>query len=645
MNLKVSFNLSKNRTRYLLILDLFLFSVAVVFSLLLRFDFRIAGDVMANLEWIVAIAAGSMALAFYGFGLYKSLWEFASVDELLSLAAAALAGTLLTYFMFQLTGIFFPRSCYIIMAILVMALNGGVRFGYRALRRSWKHGRAQGDAAFRRILIFGGGEAGAMVVRELRQNPHVGKLPVAIIDDDPRKRELRIGGVPIVGNRTEVLAAVHNYAIDEIIIAIPTATRREIRDIVELCKRTKRPLQILPGVFELLDGQVSIKKLRDVNLEDLLGRDPVRLDLESITAYLKDRVVMVTGGGGSIGAELCRQVAGFSPRKLIILDNYENNAYDVANWLRWKHPDLCLDVLIASVRDSVRLEQIFREEQPQVIFHAAAHKHVPLMERNPAEAIKNNVLGTYHTARLADAYGVEKFIMISTDKAVNPTNVMGASKRCAEMIVQSFHLKSKTHYAAVRFGNVLGSNGSVIPLFREQINQGGPVTVTHPEIIRYFMTIPEAVQLVIQSGALAAGGEVFVLDMGDPVKIVKLAEDLIQLSGYEPYEDIDIVFTGLRPGEKLFEELLLDGEGIEGTGMEKIFIGKPLVKPFAQVMEDLGVLETVLEAPAEQIRKALQQVVPSYRPDPVTQSTREAGCKKQDKTFRVKKMIAKEVRN
>lgn len=607
-------DIRRHRRFFLWILDLFLFCLALVLALALRFDFVIPREFLAHIEVVLLVTALSMTLTFRLAGLFNSLWEFASVDELISIGAAAVTGSAITFGALQLLGIPFPRSCYILLAILVMALNGGVRFAYRALRRSRKY-RSLPEMSGRRVLIFGGGEAGAMVIREMKQNPQIGKFPVAILDDDPGKMNRRISGVPIVGTREHLNEALVDYAVDEIVIAIPTAPARTIREIVNLCKETRKSLLILPGIYELLDGQVSIKKLRDVNLEDLLGREPVESDLEGISRYVTGRVVLVTGAGGSIGSELCRQIARFSPSVLLMLDIYENSLYDIANELAYRYPDLPREVLIASIRDETRMESVFRQWKPSIVFHAAAHKHVPLMEHNPWEAIKNNVLGTRHVAMLADRYGADKFIMISTDKAVNPTNVMGASKRMAEMVVQTLNAVSRTEYVAVRFGNVLGSNGSVIPLFREQIRKGGPVTVTHPDIIRYFMTIPEAVSLVIQAGALARGGEVFVLDMGEPVRIVQLAEDLIKLSGLVPYEDIEIVFTGLRPGEKLFEELLLDGENVEETPHRKIFIGKPEVLTMEELEAALERLRTVLDRDPEELRQVLREVVPTYRPE------------------------------
>jgi FlaA1/EpsC-like NDP-sugar epimerase len=536
------------------------------------------------------------------------------VEELISTGIAAIAGIVVLFFLSLLMHVAYPHSWYFIFALLIMLFNGGIRILYRIIRRSLTLvPTSERDA--KRILVVGAGEAAAMVLREMNRNPQLGKVPVVMVDDDQAKLGQKIYGVPIKGNRYDIKRLVKEEFIDEIIIAIPTASQKDVRDVVELCKETHSKLQILPALYQLIDGKVSMKKLRDVDVVDLLGREPVNLSYEHIRQYLRGKTVLVTGGGGSIGSELCRQVAAFEPKQLIIFDIYENSSYDIQNELRKKFPNLSLSVEIGSVRDKRRLENLFDKHAIEVVFHAAAHKHVPLMEDNPREAILNNVMGTYNLALTAKARNVDRFLMISTDKAVNPTNIMGASKRIAEMIVQTFNGQSKTEFVAVRFGNVLGSNGSVIPLFRRQIAEGGPVTVTDPEIIRYFMTIPEAVQLVLETGTIAKGGEIFVLDMGDPVKILKLAEDLIKLSGYEPYEEIDIVFTGLRPGEKLYEELLMADEGMDKTENDKIFIGHPPVKSLAQLTEDLDRLEKVVNEDAESIRAAVMSVVPTYQPN------------------------------
>ena len=462
-------------------------------------------------------------------------------------------------------------------------------------------------------MIIGAGSAANAIIKEINTSEHISNMLVkCVIDDAPAKQGSYIHGIKVVGTRENIIECVNIYHINEIIIAMPSVSRKIIRELVGICNQTACTLKILPGMYQFMNDEVSVNQLRNVEVEDLLGRDPIEINLDSITDYVKGKVVMVTGGGGSIGSELCRQLAMKKPKQLIIIDIYENNAYDIQQELIKKYPDLDLVVLIASVRNSTRLKYIFKTYKPQIVYHAAAHKHVPLMEDSPNEAIKNNVLGTWKTAQAADLYGTEKFVLISTDKAVNPTNIMGASKRICEMIVQIYNNRSHTEFVAVRFGNVLGSNGSVIPLFKKQIAAGGPVTVTHPEIIRYFMTIPEAVSLVLQAGAYAKGGEIFVLDMGEPVKILDLAENLIRLSGYKPNEDIMIEFTGLRPGEKLYEELLMDEEGLADTENKLIHIGKPIDFDEENFMQKLEELKEVCMLEPVEIRKLIKDIVPTY---------------------------------
>jgi FlaA1/EpsC-like NDP-sugar epimerase len=432
------------------------------------------------------------------------------------------------------------------------------------------------------------------------------------VDDNGAKQGKYIRGVKIMGGRKDICRLAHELEINEIVVAMPSAPQREIREILNICKETNCEMKVLPGLYQMIKGEVSMSKLRKVEIEDLLGREPIRIQLDQIMQYVSGKVVLVTGGGGSIGSELCRQIAAHSPRRLIIVDIYENNAYDIQQELKHSYPGLDLVVLIASVRNTHRIESIFQTYQPEIVYHAAAHKHVPLMEDSPNEAIKNNVFGTYKTARAADKYGCKRFVLISTDKAVNPTNIMGASKRICEMIVQTMNNRSKTDFVAVRFGNVLGSNGSVIPLFKKQIEQGGPVTVTHPDIIRYFMTIPEAVSLVLQAGAFARGGEIFVLDMGEPVRIVDLAKNLIRLSGFKPYEDIDIQFTGLRPGEKLYEELLMSEEGLQETENKLIHIGKPIEMNEELFLRQLEELKRIANEDSANIRRKVKEIVPTY---------------------------------
>ncbi|MGI6733382.1 MAG: polysaccharide biosynthesis protein [Anaerovoracaceae bacterium] len=547
----------------LIITDIILINLAFVIALLLRFDFNVDSQefgryLLIYQNWAFFITIIKIAVNVF-MGLYNSLWEYASIDEVFRVSIAAAfnfaAIILLMYYMQQML----PRSAYLIVFILDVLLLGGARIFYRILRRlrSSENGRALAERInlktliaptekYSRVLVIGAGQAGAAIIRELRDNPRFDKQVVGVIDDDPSKIGTRIMGKKVLGNRDSIPRIVRKRDINEIIIAIPSASRKEIQTIASICEKTGCKTSILPGYIDLIDGKVSIAKLREINVEDLLGREPVTLDIEGVSRYIKGKVVLVTGGGGSIGSELCRQLADLIPEKLVGMDIYENNLYELTIEIQSTHPELEFVPVIVSIRDRESLSRVFEEYRPDVVFHAAAHKHVPLMESNPQEALLNNIVGTKNVIDLSDEWGVEKFILISTDKAVNPTNVMGATKRVAEMLMQDKSHKSKTNYSAVRFGNVLGSNGSVVPLFQKQIEQGGPVTVTHPEVTRYFMTIPEAVQLVIQTGAMAAGGEIFVLDMGEPVKIKDLAESLIRLTGYTPYTDIDIVYTGLR---------------------------------------------------------------------------------------------------
>lgn len=604
----------KKKNYIFVVLDIILINLAYVLALYLRFDGPIPPVYMkAYINNAVALTLVKI-LVFYFFKLYKSIWKFASIDEMIEIVLASVVANAIAIAYMTIAQVKLPRSIYLMVPILDMAFIGGIRFSYRALGRV-KNGVPKNVEDYKRVLIVGAGSAGAMVIKELRNHNTLKSMPVAIVDDDPKKKGQNINGIPILGDRGDIAKICKKEKIDEIIIAIPSANKKEIRDIVNESRITKCKTKIVPGMYELIDGQVSIQKIREVEIEDLLGRDEIKLDMDEICNYLKGRKVLVTGGGGSIGSELCRQIARFEPEELIILDIYENNAYDIQNELLRNYDDLNLKVLIASVRDRNRIEEIMKNDRPDVVFHAAAHKHVPLMEENPAEAIKNNVFGTLNVAEIAHKYNVKRFVLISTDKAVNPTNVMGATKRICEMIVQSINKGSDTEFVAVRFGNVLGSNGSVIPLFKNQISEGGPVTVTHPKVIRYFMTIPEACQLVLQAGSMAKGGEIFVLDMGEPVKIIDLAKDLIRLSGFEPDVDIPIKFTGLRPGEKLFEELLLDEEGISNTGHNKIFIGKPIFTDYDYLIKEIEKLKEVLKAEKiRSIRKYIKKIVPTYSP-------------------------------
>lgn len=608
--------MGRKRSIILLVLDTLLINLSYLLALYIRFEGNITRDQFLEYfvrykEHFIYITIIKLAIFLY-FKLYKSVWKYASIDELMNIVAASVVSNaaILSYMFIRQSNL--PRSIYILTTLLDMVLIGGLRFSFRAIG-TVGGGLFKNDNQ-KKIMIIGGGDAGAMVIREYKNHTQLNSKPVAIIDDSEKKQGQMINGVPVVGKRSDILAVAEKLKIDEIIIAMPSVSKKQIREIVEIAKTTKTKLKIVPGMFELIDGKVNIKNIREVNIEDLLGREEIKTDLKEISSYITNRVVLVTGGGGSIGSELCRQIASFNPKRLIILDIYENNAYDIQNELLRKYKNLNLRTVISSIRDKDRINELMNIERPHVVFHAAAHKHVPLMEDSPKEAIKNNVFGTLNLSQAADKAGVEKFVMISTDKAVNPTNIMGASKRMCEMIIQSIDSVSKTDFVAVRFGNVLGSNGSVIPLFKKQISEGGPVTVTHKDVIRYFMTIPEAVQLVIQAGAMANGGEVFILDMGEPVKILDLAKDLIRLSGFEPDVDIPIEITGLRPGEKLFEELLLDEEGISTTKHDKIFIGKPTFTDYKLLLRSLEEANRIIKTGTdEDIKAYVKTIVPNYK--------------------------------
>lgn len=598
----------------LVLMDLFAVNLSALGALLLRFELSISalaesGFVQAYLKTALVYSAAAIVL-FALCRLYRSLWQYASIDELRYIIFAAAAATAVQMAVGRLMGVYLPRSMPILNLLLLFLALTLIRYSYRIARRLFR----QRGTVLRRTMLIGAGAAGAVVMRELKRSPHSQNEIVCIIDDDPGKKHTLLAGVPVIGGRECIAWAAEEYRVTDIIFAIPTASRSDTRQIIELCQKTGCKLQMLPGIYQLASGQISVKQIRDVQVEDLLGRDKVQTNLSEIGAYIHGKTVLVTGGGGSIGSELCRQIACQQPSRLIIFDIYENNAYAIQQELHYTHPELELVTLIGSVRDKSRVDAVFAEYHPQIVCHAAAHKHVPLMEDSPNEAVKNNIFGTLNTARAADRYGAEVFVLISTDKAVNPTNVMGASKRVCEMIVQVMGQRSKTRFAAVRFGNVLCSNGSVIPLFKAQIERGGPVTVTHRDIIRYFMTIPEAVALVLQTCCYAKDGEVFVLDMGEPVRIDDLARNMIRLSGFEPDVDIPVVYTGLRPGEKLFEELLMNDEGLERTANELIFIGHFNDFDRDVLMEQLDDLAEASSHNSSEIRTLLQRIVPTYRP-------------------------------
>ncbi len=551
---------------------------------------------------------------FYIMKLYESLWNYASIDELMLVVAANIMAGSLTVLYGNSIGHYFPMNIHIIAIVMSMSLTLSFRLSFRIYRRGVLSVYIRHNRNRNRVMVIGAGSAGNMIMREMFTKREKRYNPVVIIDDSSYKIGKRISGVKVMGNRNDIERIAREERIDTILIAIPSINQKDKWEIINICKKTDCKLQIIPGLYEILNGQAKLNAMRDVSVEDLLGRDQINLDSKGISEYIHNKVVMVTGGGGSIGSELCRQIAIFNPKELIIFDIYENNAYDIQNELKYNYPNLNLKVLIGSIRDKKRLDTIFSKYKPEVVFNAAAHKHVPLMEESPGEAIKNNVFGTLNLAESADKFGVKRFVMISTDKAVNPTNVMGASKRICEMIVQAMDKVSKTEFVAVRFGNVLGSNGSVIPLFKNQIAKGGPVTLTHKDITRFFMLIPEAAQLVIQAGAYAKGGEIFVLDMGSPIKIYDLATDLIKLSGLVPNEDIEIKVTGLRPGEKLYEELLMSEEGLEETRHDKIFIGRPTYTDIEELKRNLNSLRFIIDNNNEEdIKNSIKQIVPTYR--------------------------------
>ena len=641
---------------WLMLYDVVAVNAAFMLALWVRFDCRYSmipdvylGAFLKFAPWYTVVCIG----VYWALRLYKSVWRFASFSELFRIGAANVITGLV-----QIVGItlFFKRmpiSYYLFGIMLQFVFTVAVRFSYRfiLLERS-RNKQSEEEAVLHRVMLIGAGAAGQIIIRDLNRASEVKAKVCCIIDDNPNKMGRYIEGIPIVGGRDDILLSAEKYKIDQILLAIPSASAEEKRDILNICKETGCEMKILPGIYQLVNGEVSISKMKSVAVEDLLGRDPIKVNMEEIFNALRNKTILVTGGGGSIGSELCRQIAAHGPKRLIIFDIYENNAYDIEQELRRKYPKLDLVVLIGSVRDSRRINSVFAEYRPDVVYHAAAHKHVPLMETSPCEAIKNNVLGTYKTASAALQSGCEKFVLISTDKAVNPTNIMGASKRLCEMVIQTMDRLSKqgkpivlpdlnghdegadydmvaatreqfgehedgqrkpTDFVAVRFGNVLGSNGSVIPLFKKLIEAGGPVTVTHPDIIRYFMTIPEAVSLVLQAGTYAKGGEIFVLDMGAPVKIDTLARNLIKLSGYKPDVDISVVYTGLRPGEKLYEEKLMAEEGMKTTPNKLIHIGSPIPFDLEKFLGDLEDLAKASYSNREDICGLVERVVPTYK--------------------------------
>ena len=601
----------------LIVTDMFAVMASSALSLYVRYEFSfrdIDPVFWKAIQDAYIINIFVTLIVFYIFRLYNSVWRYASDTEMVNVIIAVTICAVMQPVIFWLLDTRVPRSFPFFYAFFMAVFTGGVRFSYRFLRMVQNRRLSRYNVPGRQnYMIVGAGASGNAILQEIQSSKYISMHVACFIDDNPGCQGKYLRGVPIVGGRDKIAESVEKYGIDEIIIAIPSANRSSLKPLIEICKETGCRIQILPGMYQIIKGDVNVSNLREVQIEDLLGRDPIEVNVDEIIGYVQNKTVLVTGGGGSIGSELCRQIAGHDPKRLIILDIYENNAYEIQQELKQSCPELDLVVLIGSVRNTLRVEEIFREYRPDIVYHAAAHKHVPLMEDSPNEAIKNNVFGTLKVAAAADRYGVGKFVMISTDKAVNPTNIMGASKRICEMVIQNMNRKSRTEYVAVRFGNVLGSNGSVVPLFKKQIEQGGPVTVTHPDIIRYFMTIPEAVSLVLQAGAYARGGEIFVLDMGEPVKILDLARNMIKLSGYRVDEDIRIEFTGLRPGEKMYEELLMREEGLKETANRMIYIGKPIEYDDAVFEEQLERLREASVNEARDIRALVREIVPSYQ--------------------------------
>ena len=601
----------------LMIADAGILILAYFLGLFFRFDLAFS-QIPTNYFWGYLFSMPyfivSTITVFYLFRLYHSIWYFASFVELLNMIRAYLVLIVLYAF-----GVFFmhmhmPRSYYIIGYCLSFMLHTGMRFFYRFIRLlDGIASERKSSEPRERVMIIGAGNAGGILIKELLTSKHLKGDPVCLIDDNPNKQGRVLDGIPVVGTRNDILHAVQEYEVTEIIYAIPTATAEERAEILNICKESGCKLKTVPGIYQLVNGEVSVSKLRDVDVLDLLGREPIKINNEEVFSMIQGKTILVTGGGGSIGSELCRQIARHEPKQLVIFDIYENNAYSIQQELVMEHPELNLVTLIGSCRNTHRISSVMQQYKPDMVFHAAAHKHVPLMEVSPNEAIKNNVMGTLKTARAAADAGVKRFVLISTDKAVNPTNVMGATKRICEMIVQMMNRKyPKTDFVAVRFGNVLGSNGSVIPLFKKQIAEGGPVTVTDKRIIRYFMTIPEAVSLVLQASHYAKGGEIFILDMGKPVKIDDMARNLIRLSGLTPDVDIKIKYVGLRPGEKLYEELLMNEEGMTDTPNKLIHIGHPIQMDDEQFLKDLDELDRESRKDVGNIRDVIKRVVPTY---------------------------------
>ena len=604
----------------IVLMDLVCITASFFAALLVRYEFSFSAIPVEYMAFASTMIVPWMALSvacFTIFGLYKSIWSFVSIDEMFRIILAYIFLSVVCLVIILVMPREMPRSFYFLGMLFSFVCTVGIRFSYRFLRQlQIEFSSRRSPRSVKNVMIIGAGEAGRALIREIGNRKLVNHKVVCMIDDNAGKKHRILEGIPIVGGREDIPDAVKKYNVKKIIYAIPTSDGQTKKEILDICSTTGCEIQVIPGMYQLVSGEVSVDNLRDVEVQDLLGRDPVKVNWNEIGKYITGKRVMVTGGGGSIGSELCRQIAKNNPEELVIFDIYENNAYDIQLELKRKYPYLKLTVLIGSVRNTARVESVVETYRPQIVFHAAAHKHVPLMEDSPHEAIKNNVMGTFKMARAAAKHGVSKFVLISTDKAVNPTNIMGASKRLCEMVVQMMERRSETEFVAVRFGNVLGSNGSVIPLFKKQIAAGGPVTVTHPDITRFFMTIPEAVSLVLQAGFYAKGGEIFVLDMGQPVRIADMARNLIRLSGFEPDVDIKVEYTGLRPGEKLYEELLMAEEGLQETDNKMIHIGKPIIMDDELFLEQLKQLDQASKNEDSDIKQLVAQIVPTYRYNP-----------------------------
>ncbi len=608
---EMSKNPDKSKMRQI-ILSAMDFIICVLSCIVTMFLLRMKITTLSLLSILIYSVINEVCI--FKFKCYDSLWKCGGEKEVANIFTACFCAIFPAATLAVLARQAINPAFYIVNVMVIIVGMVSLRISYRTMRRIvMKTELRQNASDSQRVLIVGAGEAGNMIVRELFKRPELKKMPVGVVDDDKNKQGKCVYDVPVLGTIDDVEQIVKNHCIDEIIICIANINPQRKREIINICKKTDAKIKTIPGIYEIIDGKVNITKFRDVQIEDLLGREPIKMNLDDMNGIIKDKIIMVTGGGGSIGSELCRQIVKYEPKQLVLIDIYENNAYDIQQEIKRHFPEIDLKVLIASVRDEHKMEKIFEQYKPEIVFHAAAHKHVPLMEDSPCEAIKNNVFGTQNVVNLSDKYNVKKFVLISTDKAVNPTNIMGATKRCCEMIVQTKNKTSNTEFVAVRFGNVLGSNGSVVPLFKKQIEEGGPVTVTHEEVTRFFMTIPEAVSLVLQASAMAKGGEIFVLDMGEPVKIIDLARNLIKLSGFEPNVDIKIEVTGLRPGEKLYEEVLMDEEGLQKTSNNQIRIGRPIDIDEAGFKKELNILKRVADNDQdEKVDLIMKSIVPTY---------------------------------